>query len=197
LSDLGSDTPVRELAIDVISERIIPCPEGFIPVPDRPHEQIGWGSTRLGRNAGGELRALVDKKVVFLYHALEGSLTSFSQVVHVVEAAYTTCAAFADSETLATGSSDYIVRLWRVERTPLSPKDPPLSITLTNIMRGHTAEVLCIAASRQWSLLVSGSSDGTAIFWELNRGTYTRSLFHDLEDRDPVTLVAINESTVS
>jgi WD40 repeat protein len=117
--------------------------------------------------------------------------------VHVVESAFVTCAAFADSETLATGSSDYLVRLWRVQRIPQSPREPPLSLALTNIMRGHTAEVLCITASRAWSVLVSGSADGTAILWELNRGTYTRSLFYDdAEERDPVTLVAINESTV-
>lgn len=75
LPDLGSDTPVRELAIDMISERIVPCPEGFIPIPDRPHEQIGWGSTRLGRNAGGELRALVDKKVAFALYLHDDALT--------------------------------------------------------------------------------------------------------------------------
>lgn len=53
-----------------------------------------------------------------------------------------------------------------------------------------------------WSIAVSGSEDGTAVIWDLNRAMYVRTIDH----RDPldatvnanrVHLVAINESTVS
>jgi WD40 repeat protein len=181
----------------MISERIIPCTDGFVCVPDRPHEMVGWGATRLGKNAGGELRLHVDRKVC--RETFLGVIHNqrIIQVVHVTENAFPTCAAFADPETLVTGSSDYLVRLWRLERTPPTPRDPPLSVALTHFMRGHSDQVLSIAASRAWAMIVSGSADGTAIFWDLNRGTYTRSLFFEEEDRSSVTLVAINESTVS
>jgi WD40 repeat protein len=113
-----------------------------------------------------------------------------------VEGAYPTCAAFADPETLATGSSDYHVRLWTVKHAAPGTRDPPLSLALTHVMRGHSAKVRCIAASRAWSMLVSGSADGTVIFWDLNRGRYTRSLFYEEEDRQEITSVAIYESMV-
>lgn len=68
-------------------------------------------------------------------------------------------------------------------------------------MRVHTNEVVCVAASRTWSLVVSGSKDGSAAIWDLNRGTYVRSIWHGQlegpeDDNMAVTHVAINESTV-
>jgi len=50
-----------------------------------------------------------------------------------------------------------------------------------------------VAASRAWSLVVSGSEDGYAMLWELNRAQYVRAIEH----KSPVNLVTINESTVS
>ena len=68
-------------------------------------------------------------------------------------------------------------------------------------MRIHTNEVVCVTASRTWSLAVSGSKDGSAALWDLNRGTYVRSIWHGREDGDvdenmAVNMVAVNESTV-
>ncbi len=74
-----------------------------------------------------------------------------------------------------------------------------LSMSLSYIMRIHTDEVVCVAASRTWSTVVSGSKDGSAAIWELNRGGYVRSIWHPQNnDKEPATinLVAINESTV-
>ena len=49
--------------------------------------------------------------------------------------------------------------------------------------------------------MISGSSDGSAILWDLNRGTYVRSIWHDdgtvPRESSAVNFVAINESTVS
>lgn len=58
--DLGSTTPVRELVLDSIGERIIPCPAGVLCAPLHPHEQIEW------RAGGTELRVVVDQKVTLL-----------------------------------------------------------------------------------------------------------------------------------
>jgi WD40 repeat protein len=60
-------------------------------------------------------------------------------------------------------------------------------------LRGHSDKVLCLSASRSYSILVSGSEDGTAIIWDINRKLYIKSLFGH---NGPVFLTAINEKTV-
>jgi WD40 repeat protein len=64
------------------------------------------------------------------------------------------------------------------------------------MMRMHRDTILCVAASRSWSVIVSGSKDGSAALWDLNRAVYTRSIWHRECDAVGVHLVAINESTV-
>ncbi len=172
--DLGPTVPVRELVLDILSDKIHPCPEGVLSVPKYPHEQIEWGS------GSAELRVVVDHKVV-----------------QVIEGAFCTCAAFADSNSLVTGSSDYTVRLWKIARPNTNSTSTGLRAALSHIMRIHTDEVVCVAASRAWSLVVSGSKDGSAALWDLNRGVYVRSIWHgDGGELSAVNLVSINESTV-
>ncbi|KAF5370942.1 hypothetical protein D9615_009793 [Tricholomella constricta] len=171
--DLGENTPVRVLALDVIGEKIIPCPEGVLCAPLHPHEQVEW------RTGGNELRLVVDSKVV-----------------QVVENAFCNCADFADSSSLVTGSSDYTVRLWKISRGNAGSSSTATGIVLSHIMRIHTDEVTCITASRTWSLVLSGSKDGSAALWDLNKGVYVRSIWHgDGGESTAVNLVAINEST--
>lgn len=123
--------------------------------------------------------------------------SSFIQVVQVIENASCNCAAFADSGSLITGSSDYTVRLWKISRGGAGTSGPSTRAVLSHIMRIHTDEVTCVSASRTWSLVVSGSKDGSAALWDLNKGVYTRSIWHgEGGEFDAVSLVAINESTV-
>jgi WD40 repeat protein len=145
-------------------------------VPQYPHESVEW---RIG---SAELRVVVEHKVV-----------------QVVEYAFCTCAVFADASSLITGSSDYTVRLWKVIRGPNpNSSSSAMQVSLSHIMRVHTDEVICVTASRPWSLVVSGSKDGSAALWDLNRGVYVRSIWHGRgEESTAVDLVAINESTVS
>ncbi|PIL27451.1 hypothetical protein GSI_10600 [Ganoderma sinense ZZ0214-1] len=174
LKDLGPEQPVHDLILDLIGQQVIPCPEGTLCVPSRPHEGISWdcsvGST-------GALKVHLDRKV--------------SQVI---ESAFCSCATYADSDTLITGSTDNMVRLWQITRNDRN-REQPVTLQLTHLMRGHTAKVACITASRSWSLIVSGSKDGSAALWDLNRGAYTRSIWHGTEPSSEVHLVAINEST--
>ncbi|KAJ7454045.1 beach-domain-containing protein [Mycena galericulata] len=173
-SDLGPTVPVRELVVDMIGEKIIPCPDGVLCAPWRPHERLEWGSTRA---AAGQLRYAIDQKVV-----------------HVIEEAFCVCAAFADSGNLVTGCSDYTVRLWSITRGSQSSNSVHLG--LTHIMRIHTDDVVSVTASRAWSVVLSGSKDGSAAIWDLNRGIYIRSIWHgDGGETSAVRLVAVNEST--
>lgn len=85
-----------------------------------------------------------------------------------------------------------------------------MNIHLSHIMKVHTAKVLCVTASRSWSVVISGSADGSAAIWDLNKGVYVRSIWHkdeaapsggagnsEGERMHGVHLVAINESTVN
>jgi WD40 repeat protein len=175
VEDLGGSNAVRELVVDVIGERIIPCAERTLVVPSHPHEVVEWDAAHA---PAGELRIAVDKKVV-----------------QVIEAALCSCAAFADAETLVSGSTDYTVRLWKLVRgQAAAPR--PLSVNLTHIMRAHSAPVMCVTASRPWSAVVSGSQDGSAAIWDLNRGVYIRSIWHGNGKEHGVHLAAIQDSMV-
>ena len=99
---------------------------------------------------------------------------------------------FADGENMVSGGNDHTVRLWKLLRS----YGVPLRVTVSHVMRGHKEPVTCLAASRTWSIVVSGSKDGSAIVWDLNRGTYVASIWHGDDERHEVHLVAINESTV-
>lgn len=114
------------------------------------------------------------------------------QVVQVIESVPCNSIAFADGENMASGGSDHTVRLWKLVRS----YGVPLRVTVSHVMRGHKEPVISLAASRTWSIVVSGSKDGSAIVWDLNRGTYVASIWHGDDERHGVHLVAINESTV-
>ncbi|KZT25814.1 beach-domain-containing protein [Neolentinus lepideus HHB14362 ss-1] len=173
LRDLGPNTPVADLVIDLIGEKIVPCAPGTLCAPSRPYERVEWGPTRLGVNADGEIRVMVDRKVV-----------------QVLESLCCTCAAFADADNLVTGSADHIVRLWQVSHSPT------FSMTLLHTLRAHTGPVTCVTASKAWALVVSGSKDGSAVLWDLNRGIYVRSIWQEKGGvGGGVECVAINEST--
>jgi WD40 repeat protein len=69
-------------------------------------------------------------------------------------------------------------------------------------MRVHRDMILCVAASRPWSVIVSGSKDGSAALWDLNKAVYMRSIWHGEHGEHGehggvgVHLATINESTV-
>lgn len=189
-SDLGPNIPVHRLALDTVGEKIIPCPEGVLCAPMHPHEQVEW------RSGSTELRVVADQRVI-------GYILSFTsdiplKVVQVIENAFCNCATFADPQCLVTGSSDYTVRLWKISRGDAALSNGAMHLTLSHIMRIHSHEVTCVTASRTWSIVLTGSKDGSAALWDLNRGVYVRSIWHgEGGESTAVNLVAINESTVS
>ncbi|KAF8635320.1 hypothetical protein AX17_003946 [Amanita inopinata Kibby_2008] len=168
--DLGRDVPVCDFVPDAFGEKLVPCPPNTLHVPLHTQETIEW------IHGTSELRVHVDHKLV-----------------QVAENAFCTCAAFADPTNLVTGSGDYMVRMWKVTRGQQSHQT---RVNLTHIMRIHTDEVVCVTASRTWSVVLSGSRDGSAALWDLNRGVYIRSFWHgEAGGATAVKLVAINEST--
>lgn len=171
LKALPSNMPVRDLCIDMISENVLPCPDGWLYVPLHTDEQIQWGPF----NTGGDLHLRIDNKTV-----------------QTIESASCTCADWVDSNTLVTGGFDFAVRLWKLSRNR-SLEASSTRLRLTHVMRMHTEKVVAVTASKAWSLVASGSSDSSVAFWDLNRGSYVRSVWHPAHAE--VHLVAINEST--
>ncbi|KIK43894.1 hypothetical protein CY34DRAFT_788831 [Suillus luteus UH-Slu-Lm8-n1] len=183
------DSAVSNISINLFDEKyggMRPLPRGVIGFPSVGHEQIEWY-----QNASGRSLRLVSHEIV----------------TQVIEQVAPTCAAFADQDTLVTGSGDNAVRVWRVNQGQVAPsgfvgapgrsrRHASSTLSMTHLLRGHTHCVTCIATSRTWSVIVSGSEDGSAIVWDLNRGSYRHSIWHGSESqRAEVYLSAINEST--
>ena len=93
-----------------------------------------------------------------------------------------------------------MVRQWSITR-----RDGATKVTQTHLLRAHSGVVLCVATCRSWSLIVSGSEDGTVALWDLNRSVYVRSIRHEINAAkggignkgNAVYAVAVNASTVS
>lgn len=183
------DSAVSNISADLFDEKyggVRLLPRGAIGLPSIGHEQIEWDQNASDRS----LR-----------------LVSHGKVTQVIEQVALACAAFADQDTLVTGSGDNIVRVWRVNQGQAAPssfvgasgrsrRHASSTLSMTHLLRGHTQRVACIATSRTWSVIVSGSGDGSAIVWDLNRGSYRHSIWHGNEIlRAEVYLSAINEST--
>ncbi|KAG2135261.1 hypothetical protein DEU56DRAFT_888131 [Suillus clintonianus] len=183
------NSAVSNISVDLSDGKdhgVRPLPCGVIDLLSPGHEQVEWSQDASDRS----LR-----------------LVSHGRVTQTIEQVAPLCAAFADQDTLVTGSGDNIVRVWRVNQGQAAPagfvgasgryrKHGSSTLSMTHLLRGHSQRVACIATSRTWSVIVSGSEDGSAIIWDLNRGSYRHSIWHCNENlRAEVYLSAINEST--
>lgn len=95
-------------------------------------------------------------------------------------------ALFTDSKTLVTAGADCTVAVWTVIDTGKSVELHPRATLF-----GHRKAVTVLAVSRAFNALLSASSDGQVMLWDLNRCEFNRML----DDRLPVTCAAINDVT--
>jgi WD40 repeat protein len=102
---------------------------------------------------------------------------------------------------IAAGFESSVVRLWR--NRPYSMKYRQLrgedvsqlkgnrlksdNIALIAELNGHDGAVTCIKVSSDWSLVLSGSRDGTVIVWDSNHARYIREL-RPLHSEEPVVV---------
>ncbi|WAR62738.1 hypothetical protein PtB15_15B325 [Puccinia triticina] len=115
------------------------------------------------------------------------SATSLCATFEGVSSEHISSACFADQRTLATGSTDSTISLWRFAWLA----NGGAHLQQIEVLRGHSAPITCIVASRTLSIVVSGSEDGLGMIWDLNRAL----LVHSLPHSNPVSFAAISEST--
>ena len=80
-------------------------------------------------------------------------------------------AVFADSRTLITAGMDSTVSVWALVSTSKAVDLQPKACLF-----GHSAPITTLAVSRSYSALLSASSDGQVILWDLNRLKLVRVL---------------------
>lgn len=81
-------------------------------------------------------------------------------------------AAFADSRTLITAGVDCVITVWTV----VSPNAKSVELQPKTSLFGHKFPVATIAVSRSFSTILSASTDGQVLLWDLNRLEFVRKL---------------------
>ncbi|OBT91582.1 hypothetical protein VE01_10403 [Pseudogymnoascus verrucosus] len=75
-------------------------------------------------------------------------------------------AMFVDSKTLVTAGVDCVVSVWR---TTVSPNAKSVDLAPMTSLFGHTQPVSTLAVSKSFSTILSASTDGVVLLWDLNR----------------------------
>ncbi|KAH8423537.1 Beige/BEACH domain protein [Aspergillus melleus] len=81
------------------------------------------------------------------------------------------CAIFADSRTLVTSGTDCTISTWTFSSTSRSVDLQP-----AGSLFGHRSPVTTLAVSRSFSTLLSASTDGQVMLWDLNQQCFVREL---------------------
>jgi len=95
------------------------------------------------------------------------------------------CALFASSQTLITAGEDCVISAHTIVTSPSKQVELQPRASLF----GHKTPVTNLAVSKSFSTLLSASSDGTVILWDLNRLDFVRKLTHGR----PVDCARIND----
>lgn len=96
------------------------------------------------------------------------------------------CALFTDSKTLVTAGTDCTIAVWSVIEGAKSIDLQPRATLF-----GHRKPVTVLALSRSFHALLSASTDGQVMLWDLNRCEFVRKL----NDKLSVSCAAINDVT--
>ncbi|CAM0141774.1 unnamed protein product [Umbelopsis sp. WA50703] len=122
-------------------------------------------------------------KSIRLFSTESKKMLNIFENMHVDEL---TVAHFADRRTLVTGGADNVVCVWSIRHEKM------IDFVLKECLRGHNDTITAVTASRPFSLILSGSLDGTMIFWDLNRLQYVRTVTgHD----SGISEISVNDTT--
>jgi hypothetical protein len=96
-------------------------------------------------------------------------------------------AIFASSQTLITAGEDCVLSA----HTIITSASKPVELQPRASLFGHKTQVTTLAVSKSFSTLLSASSDGTVLLWDLNRLEFVRKLCHGR----PLECARINDVT--
>nr|XP_057914289.1 lysosomal-trafficking regulator isoform X7 [Doryrhamphus excisus] len=102
----------------------------------------------------------------------------------------TSCAWVPDGCQLFTGSKCGVITAYSNRFTSTTPSE--MEVESQVHLYGHTGEVTSLFVCKPYSILISVSTDGTCILWDLNRLCYVQSL---TGHKSPVTAVSASETT--
>ncbi|WWC88365.1 uncharacterized protein L201_003276 [Kwoniella dendrophila CBS 6074] len=144
-----------------------------LSVPSYPHLSLQYGFT------DGSIR---------IYYQESTSI----KLIQLVEGIYVKDAIFASPSLVISASSQGVLTAWRLYIKSGGHRRGDATLQREATLRGHVGKITCLAANTSWSLLVSGSEDGTAMVWDTNRLRYTRTLQTGV--KEPIKFCAINEA---
>jgi len=98
------------------------------------------------------------------------------------------CSISEDGHIMALGGSDCVVHVMDI-----SKHHGTFSVEYKVSLIGHDDLITALAVSRSYSIIVSGSKDGSCIIWDINRLVFVHSLPHP--DKIPVEAVKIDPVT--
>jgi len=104
------------------------------------------------------------------------------------------CDITKNGRLFVTGGTAGTVKVWKRcnnDGTIMTRKERGDNLALWSTLYGHTNSILCITVSQEYSIIISGSKDGSCIIWDLNRLCYVNSLKH----KNPVTSVQVSPTT--
>ncbi|PYH98662.1 beige/beach domain protein [Aspergillus ellipticus CBS 707.79] len=164
LLDIGE----RVASLSMKQDRLLCAPALRLNIPPSYDKYMEWG--------------FFDGSVRF-YSADNRKLSGHFEHLHIGQLS---CAIFADSRTLVTAGNDCTVSIWTFTSSIKSVDLQP-----AGSLFGHRSPVTVLAVSRSFSALLSASTDGQIMLWDLNRQCFIR----ELPSNGPVDCARINDVT--
>ena len=165
---LDSEERVSSLLFSWKQERLL-CSAAFrLNIPPSYDKYMEWG--------------FVDGSIRF-YSTENQKLMGHFEHLHVGQLS---CGTFADSRTLITAGADCTIAVWNVVSSAKSVDLQPKVCLF-----GHRTPVTVLALSRSCNALLSASSDGEVLLWDLNRLEFVRKVGKG----PPVECACINDVT--
>lgn len=102
-------------------------------------------------------------------------------------------ALFADSKTLITAGTDCTIAVWSIH----SPNNKSVDVQPRATLFGHRTTVTNLALSRSFNALLSCSSSGELILWDLNRCEFVRRIQSagHIKSQSAIECTTINDVT--
>ena len=151
---LESNERVSSLIYSSKLDRLL-CATAFrLNLPPNYDKYLEWG--------------FADNSVRFYYNDSKKLAGLFENLHH----GQLSCAIFASSQTLITAGEDCVLSAHLVITSP----SKPVVLQPLSSLFGHKTPVTTLAVSKSFSTLLSASSDGTVILWDLNRLEFVRKL---------------------